>query len=76
MYIYINIYIYIHIYVYICIERVKSGARVKQSIHGGGDSQPLASLHSRRFPCNTHVKTRRWECDRTGSRTHYLWVSD
>jgi len=22
------------------------------------------------------VKTRRWECDRTGSRTHVLWVHD
>jgi len=22
------------------------------------------------------VETRRWECDRTGSRTHVLWVHD
>jgi len=25
---------------------------------------------------NPPVKTRRWECDRTGSRTHVLWVHD
>jgi len=32
-------------------------------------------LDSRLFPFVV-VKTRRWECDRTGSRSHVLWVHD
>ena len=75
---YLCIYIYTYIYIYIVPAASPRCKRDEQTPRRSCRPLPRTAGAGRIRACRLEftVKTRRWECDRTGSRTHVLWVHD